>query len=158
MIHRSKPPLMAALRLTAPRNSPRNALGNARRNAPRLAGWRRWSQRGLSSCLRATATLLALPLALLLPFEVARAEGAEDLKGYGQTISSPQQQQELDYGTGGPRSSSILDATNPIDLMNRLRRATALDDATQPRDAIDAALRDFDGQSARPGAAPTKGP
>lgn len=65
--------------------------------------------------------------------------------GYGQTINSPQQERELDYGTG-PARSNVLDATNPIDLMNRIQRATALDDATPPADAIDAALRDFNSQ------------
>ena len=83
-------------------------------------------------------------------------------KGYGQTISSPQQERELDYGTGTNRGSSVLDSANPIDLMNKLRRATAMDDATQPGDAVDAALRDFHSQpspaaSASP-AATVKGP
>lgn len=87
----------------------------------------------------------------------ARAQGAADLRGYGQTISSPQQERELDYGTGA-KGSSVLDATNPIDLMNRLRRATALDDATSPGDAVDAALKDFHSQSASPGSAGVKAP
>ena len=86
-----------------------------------------------------------------------RAQGAADLKGYGQTINSPQQERELDYGTGS-KGSSVLDATNPIDLMNRLRRATAMDDATPPGDAVDAALRDFHSQTTSPGAAGVKGP
>lgn len=87
----------------------------------------------------------------------ARAQSAADLKGYGQTISSPQQERELDYGTGS-KGSSVLDATNPIDLMNRLRRATALDDATSPGDAVDAALKDFHSQSTSPGSAGVKAP
>lgn len=69
------------------------------------------------------------------------------VKGYGQTISSPQQERELDYGTGTNRGSTVLDSANPIELMNKLRRATAMDDATQPGDAVDAALRDFHSQS-----------
>jgi hypothetical protein len=100
-------------------------------------------------------TLLALIQFGALPG--ARAQGAADLRGYGQTISSPQQERELDYGTG-PKGSSVLDATNPIDLMNRLRRATALDDATSPGDAVDAALKDFHSQSASPGSAGVKAP
>jgi hypothetical protein len=87
----------------------------------------------------------------------ARAQGAADLKGYGQTISSPQQERELDYGTGS-KGGSVLDATNPVDLMNRLRRATALDDATPPGDAVDAALKDFHSQPASPGSAGMKAP
>ena len=42
---------------------------------------------------------------------------------------------------------SILDSANPIDLMNKIRRGTAMDDATPPGDAIDAALRDYHQQS-----------
>lgn len=37
--------------------------------------------------------------------------------------------------------SSILDATNPMELLNRLRNATAMDNATEPSDAIDEALK-----------------
>ncbi len=82
------------------------------------------------------------------------------VKGYGQTIGSPQEERELDYGTGTNRGGSVLDSTNPIDLMNKLRRATALDDATQPGDAVDAALRDFQSQppAAASPAATVKGP
>lgn len=98
-----------------------------------------------------------LALMLMAGADSARAQGAADLKGYGQTIGSPQQERELDYGTGS-KGSSVLDATNPIDLMNRLRRATALDDATPPGDAVDAALRDFHSQTASPGAAGVKAP
>ena len=83
-------------------------------------------------------------------------------KGYGQTISSPQQERELDYGTGTNRGGSALDSTNPWELMNKLRKATALDDATQPSDAVDEALKDFDSQSSPPAkaspAATVKGP
>jgi hypothetical protein len=83
-------------------------------------------------------------------------------KGYGQTISSPQQERELDYGTGTNRGGSVLDSANPIDLMNKLRKATAMDDATTPGDAVDAALRDFHSPPAAPAsaspAATVKGP
>lgn len=105
-------------------------------------GKERASSTGLGAC--------AIGLLPLLLIGVARAETAEDLKGFGQTLGSPQQERELDYGTGSPRGGSVLDATNPIDLMNRLRRATALDDATPPRDAVDAAIRDFHGQASQP--------
>ncbi|QNI70042.1 hypothetical protein [Cyanobium sp. NS01] len=73
--------------------------------------------------------------------------------GYGQTLGGPLGTNDEDFGTGAPRSSggNILDATNPMDLMNRLRRATALDDATSPGDAVDAALQDFNSQPASPG-------
>lgn len=84
--------------------------------------------------------LAAVPVAGLLSAPALAQEA-----GYGQTINSPQQERELDYGTG-PARNNVLDATNPIDLMNRLQRATAMDDATPPADAIDAALRDFQSQ------------
>ncbi|WP_255023904.1 hypothetical protein [Cyanobium sp. T1G-Tous] len=83
-------------------------------------------------------------------------------KGYGQTISSPQQERELDYGTGTNRGGTVLDSANPIDLMNKLRKATSMDDATPPGDAVDAALRDFHSPPAAPAsaspAATVKGP
>ena len=41
---------------------------------------------------------------------------------------------------------TILEATNPIELINRLRDATALDNATSPSDAIDEALRALEPQ------------
>jgi hypothetical protein len=44
-----------------------------------------------------------------------------------------------------------------MDLLNKLKRGTALDDATNPTDAIDAALRELDAQApasaSRPGSA-----
>ena len=40
-------------------------------------------------------------------------------------------------------SGSILDAANPMDFLNQIRRATAMDDATPPADAIDAALKAY---------------
>ena len=40
-------------------------------------------------------------------------------------------------------SGSILDAANPMDFLNQIRRATAMDDATPPSDAIDAALKAY---------------
>ena len=38
-------------------------------------------------------------------------------------------------------NGSILDAANPMDFLNRIRRSTAMDNATTPSDAIDAALK-----------------
>ena len=75
-------------------------------------------------------------------------------QGYGQTMGTTQQERGLNFGSGPSRSGSILDSANPIDLMNRLRRGTAMDDATPPGDAIAAALRDFHQQSTatQPGA------
>ncbi|KEF41221.1 MAG: hypothetical protein ER33_12710 [Cyanobium sp. CACIAM 14] len=96
---------------------------------------------------RACAALLGT--LALLPAAGVRAQQA----GYGQTLgTSPQERQLFDYGPGksGSGSGSILDSTNPIDLMNKLRRSTALDNATPPSSAVDAALRDFDAQTVKP--------
>ena len=78
--------------------------------------------------------------ALLAGMAAGGAPARAQQKGYGQTISSPQQERELDYGTGPTRSGSLMDS------------ASSLDDATQPGDAVDAALRDFNSQSASPAA------
>lgn len=82
-------------------------------------------------------------LALLAPLR-AGAQAASEF------APSRQEQEVYNYGpNNGSRSGgSILDAANPIDLMNRIRRATALDEATNPGDAIDQALRALEAQSA----------
>ena len=55
---------------------------------------------------------------------------------------SKQEQQIYDYGpSSGKGSGSLLDSANPMDLMNKLRKSTAMDDATPPGDAIDQALK-----------------
>ena len=106
----------------------------------------------------AAAVASVLGVAFVAGVGAARAQE----KGYGQTISSPQQERELDYGTGTNRGGSALDSANPIDLMNKLRKATSMDNATNPGDAVDAALRDFHSPPAAPAsaapAATVKGP
>ncbi len=59
---------------------------------------------------------------------------------YGSFPNSQDRDLYEDNGSGGNSRGSILDATNPMELMNRLRRATAMDDATTPSDAVDQAL------------------
>ena len=61
-------------------------------------------------------------------------------------INSPIPQERDLYNTlpGEKQTESILDVTNPMELMNRLRRATAMDNATSPSDAIDEALKAFE--------------
>ena len=57
---------------------------------------------------------------------------------------SKQEQQFYDYGPSsgsGKSGGSVLDSTNPMDLMNKLRKSTAMDEATPPGDAIDRALK-----------------
>ncbi|TVS01786.1 MAG: hypothetical protein EA413_13630 [Cyanobium sp. PLM2.Bin73] len=110
----------------------------------------------LPSLAQSAVLLLAGLLLTPLATSPARAQQA----GFGQTINAPQQERMLDEGSGAGPGSTILDATNPIDLMNRIRRATALENATPPRDAIDAALRDFDSapQPATPGSSLIQAP
>lgn len=102
----------------------------------------------------AAAALPALALALL-PLPEARAQQT----GYGQTLgTSPQERQLYDYGSGKSGSGgSILDSTNPLDLLNKLKRSSALDDATPPSSAVDQALREFEAQKPKPAASGTSG-
>ena len=53
------------------------------------------------------------------------------------------EEREIFSTSPGGDSGAILDATNPMDLINRIQRAGAMNDATPPSDAIDAALREF---------------
>ncbi|MFM7087630.1 MAG: hypothetical protein ACKOXO_11655 [Cyanobium sp.] len=92
---------------------------------------------------RCRAALLAAAT-LLFP-ATAQAQQA----GYGQTLgTTPMERQLYEGGTGKPSGGSLLDSTNPIDLMNRIRRGTAMDAATPPASAIDQALRDLEAQAA----------
>jgi len=74
------------------------------------------------------------------------------------SVTPLQQQQILDYGSGNSKPKSLLDAKNPGDLINSLRKGSAMDDATPPGDAVDRALRAFDVQSAPASKPPLKGP
>ena len=73
---------------------------------------------------------------------------------------STQEKQIYDYGPGGSngtsRQGTILDSTNPIDLMNKIRRSQALDDATPPSDAVDQALREYSTQTGPAVASPAQ--
>lgn len=89
-----------------------------------------------------------LPAVLAAAAALAAQPGLAQQTGYGQTIGTGQQEREINFGSGPNRSSGVLDSANPIELMNKLRRGTAMDDATAPVDAIDAALRDYQRQSA----------
>ena len=54
------------------------------------------------------------------------------------------EEREIFSTSPGGDSGAILDATNPMDLINRIQRAGAMDDATPPSDAIDAALKELE--------------
>jgi hypothetical protein len=69
--------------------------------------------------------------------------------GVAAQVETPFQNREERAIYGGGESSDVLDATNPMDLINRLRQSGMMDDATPPSDAVDAALKAFE---ASPGA------
>jgi hypothetical protein len=115
--------------------------------------------------LRACALLLGSLSSLALPASglalLAAGEANAQEAGYGQTLgTSPMERQLFDYGpgkSGSGGSSSVLDSTNPLDLLNKLRRSTSMENATPPGSAVDQALRDFDAQTAKPAPAGSSG-
>ena len=110
----------------------------------------------LRACVVRLGTLAAAAVALL-PAGEAPAQQA----GYGQTLGTSTMECQLyDYGpsNSGSGSGSILDSTNPLDLLNKLKRGTSLDDATPPSSAVDQALRDFDAKAPKPAPAGSAGP
>ena len=117
------------------------------------------AQRLLRHPLQAPALFGSL-LLLAQPTPVA-AQGAA---GLSQPLGvTPQDRQMFGNGSGsgsgvGPAgSSSGIDITNPIDLINRIRRSTALDDATPPASAVDQALKALEAQSGPAPAGPAAG-
>jgi hypothetical protein len=100
-----------------------------------------------SSLVRTAAGLVPLLAgALLLGATGAPAPAQE--AGYGQTLGAPQDRNLFDGDLGGDEEG--LDLNNPLEMINRLRRSSAMDDATPPGDAVDAALREFESRSAPP--------
>ena len=86
---------------------------------------------------------------------------AQQADGAGQSYGNPQLQKELDYGTGKQDGGSIFNTANPIELMNKLRKSSSMDDATSPSDAVDAALKGLDSSPApalKTGSPQVKGP
>ena len=67
-------------------------------------------------------------------------------------VESPFQNREERQLYGGGDNSDVLDATNPMDLINRLRQSGMMDNATPPSDAIDAALKAYETAPASPAA------
>lgn len=98
------------------------------------------------------AVALGLLSSLPLVLGTHQLPAASQQAGYGQTMgTSPAETQIYNYDpasgnrTGG--SSGGLNPTNPLDLINKIRKGTAMDDATPPGDAIDQALKDLDAQT-----------
>ncbi|MFM7362731.1 MAG: hypothetical protein ACKO25_13120 [Cyanobium sp.] len=111
-----------------------------------------------TSCTPSLPRLAALLISAVALIPVA-AQAQQ--QGYGQTLgTSPMEKQMFDPDPrGGKSGGSLLDSTNPLDLMNMIRRSSAMNDATPPASAIDQALKELDAQpkgSAAP-AAPSSG-
>jgi len=84
-------------------------------------------------------TRFTAPLLIVITAVVASATPSQ-----AQVEAGYQNREEREiYGTNPGDSGTILDATNPMDLINRIQQAGALDDATPPSDAIDAALKAY---------------
>ncbi|MDA7622934.1 hypothetical protein N8645_00215 [bacterium] len=84
-------------------------------------------------------------LSLVAPLEVLAQESPMS-SGY-----KPSPQRDVFQTVPGQKDKeSVLDATNPMELMNRLRRANAMNDATPPSDAIDAALKALESSQPAP--------
>jgi len=93
-------------------------------------------------------TRFTAPLLIVITAVVASATPSQ-----AQVEAGYQNREEREiYGTNPGDSGTILDATNPMDLINRIQQAGALDDATPPSDAIDAALKAYqkDATSSQP--------
>lgn len=107
----------------------------------------------MASPTRSPGDRLPLGLAALLGASTALipAVASAQQQGYGQTLGlSPMERQMFDADPrSGKSGGSLLDSTNPLDLMNMIRRSTSMNDATPPASAIDQALREFDSQPAR---------
>ncbi|APD49058.1 hypothetical protein KQ302_10710 [Synechococcus sp. CS-602] len=92
----------------------------------------------MARCMALSAlALLSVPF-LLSP---AGAEGLGVGTGSGQSL-----QQRQFFDDGPAKEKGIIDATNPLELMNMLRRSQGLKDATNPGDAVDRALRELEVQ------------
>ena len=84
-------------------------------------------------------------VSLVIPVDVLAQESP-----MGSGYQSPRQRDVFQTVPGQNDQESVLDATNPMDLMNRLRRANAMNDATSPEDAIDAALKALESPQTAP--------
>jgi hypothetical protein len=101
----------------------------------------------LSSLAALKPHLLGLISAISL---VTSAEVLAQESPMGSGFQSPQQRDVFQTVPGQKDQESVLDATNPMELMNRLRRANAMNDATPPADAIDAALKALESSQPAP--------
>lgn len=101
---------------------------------------------------RLPRAVLGLALGSPLLLSVVIPARADTAYGYSKV---EQQFIEPINGGGSGKGTSILNTTNPMELMNQLRRGAAMDDATPPKDSIDAALRELEQLEVEPRAAKT---
>ena len=90
--------------------------------------------------IRLAAPVLAVAAALI----------ASDQSGMAQVEAPFQTKEERSVYGDNTGSGSILDATNPMDLINKIRQSGSMQDATEPSDAIDEALKAFQQAPAPP--------
>lgn len=120
-------------------------------------------QGGLLFTTRAVWGALGLALLSSLPLALGTnlAPAAAQQSGYGQTMgNSPAENQIYNYdpasGSRTGSGSEGLNPANPLDLFNKIRKGTAMDNATPPGDAVDQALKELEAQSRpQPAAKPT---
>jgi hypothetical protein len=96
--------------------------------------------------------LAAFPLTLVCGLVCGLPAAMAQQSGYGQTMgTSPMEQQMYNYDPGsGSRpggSAAGLNPANPLDLINKIRKSSAMDDATPPGDAVDQALKALEAQN-----------
>ena len=96
--------------------------------------------------IRPLGAVLALATGLVAGPGLGGSPAAAQQAGYGQTMGTSTQERQIYGGNGSSPSGSPIDSKNPIDLINRLRRSTALDDATPPASAVDQALKALEQQ------------
>lgn len=119
--------------------------------------------RVVARLLRDRAPAASLLGSLLLLAQAAPVM-AQSSSGFGPPLGVSAQDRQI-FGNGGGSgsgvgpggSSSGIDLNNPIDLINRLRRSTALDDATPPASAVDQAIKALEAQSVPARVAPPAG-
>jgi hypothetical protein len=93
-----------------------------------------------------------VPLALACGLASGLPPALAQQSGYGQTMgTSPMEREVYNYDPGsGSRpggSSGGLNPANPLDLINKIRKGSAMDNATSPGDAVDQALKELDSQN-----------
>ena len=81
---------------------------------------------------------LAVTAAAIAGVLVASAESAT-----AQVEAPFQTKEERSVYGDDTGSGSILDATNPMELINRIRQSGSMQDATEPSDAVDEALKAY---------------